>query len=176
MMRHLTLAAASILLLAACTHSPTGPTPTYSYPYGTLELNIGPKATTILNAPTGSDIPAIVAQFYCEQQAIDFEGLVDDTVNLVIERNPEIIEIAQTRILPAINVSLGRQAPSPVECPEFAPLLWEALQTGGRSFIVSEHMDTVNIPLTMSVEGSADVEVRLVVTESRFTRPAGIIK
>lgn len=175
-MKRLTVAVASILLLAACTQSPTGPKPTFSEPYGTFTLNVGPNASAILNPVSGTDVPALVALYYNQQQAADYEQLAEESADFIVEDNPEYIEIIQTRILPVSTTSFARKAPSPAGCPEIAPMLREALEARGKFFTVGSPQTVENCFVMMAVDGSSDVEVQLLVTETRLTRPAGAIK
>jgi hypothetical protein len=173
-MKRLTIAAASLLLLAACTHGPTNPGPPYSEPFGTVTLSVGPDASAILNAGNDAIVPALVAAALAEQQACDLEKMAEEAADLIVEENPEIIEVTQTRILPVTSTLAGRNIPSAGGCPDFALLLGEILQSKGKFFNVTQLQPKVDCIVPMAVEGSGDVEMRLTVTEALLARPTWI--
>ena len=165
-MKRLIIVAASMVLIAGCSNSPTGSTPVYSEPFGTMSLEIGPEVSPIVNAPSGTDVSSLVKIAWDAQQALDFEQLVGEALDKALEMNPELIEVTQTRLMLADTVFLGRNSPGMTGSPEFAPLLHEALDTSGKFYNIAISQPRIDRIVTMTVDGGAEIQVRLTICDA----------
>ena len=170
-MKRLIIAAASLALIAGCVKSPTSSAPTYREPFGTMSLDIGPDVSIIVNAPRGTDVSAQVKTAFDTQQALDFEQLVDEAIDNALDINPELIEVTQTRLMYVDTVFLGRNSPGITGCPEFAPLLHEALAASGKFYNMSISQPRVDRIVTMTVDGGTEVQMRLTICDALLSHP-----
>ncbi len=163
-MKRLTIAVAVLALLAGCSNAPSGPEQDQNViPDGSLALKIGPEADTILKADPITDLAAVVASAWLDQQGCYVRDEAEDAAIIVTERNPEIIEITQTRLAPA---SVAKSIPAGVEYPEFAPILEELLQSMGYDYRIYESIITVSTTVPMLVDDGSDVDMKFTVTET----------
>ena len=171
LMKRLTIAAASLLLIAACTHSPTGFAESTSQPSGTLSLQVGPEAETILNAGSASQASALAAAAWEEQLSYDVPKEAEKAAEIVSRLIPEVVEITQSRLTPLTSAA-GKAIPSTVSYPDFAPVLIEALAAKGFDYRIHESEITVDCTVPMAVDGQADIYMNLTVTEVIVTPSA----
>lgn len=163
-MKRLTIAAASLLLLAACGHSPTGSDEGYtSDPSGSLILKIGPEVGAILEAGSAPEVPALVANAWAEQQSCDLYKEVTEAAALIMAENPALVEITQSRLAPVI-LTAGKSIPTSIEYPEFGPLLQEVLAKKGLVFRLHESEIPLECYVPMATDGD-NIDMRLTVTE-----------
>ena len=170
-MKRLIIAAASLALIAGCVKSPTGSTPVYDEPFGTMSLDIGPDVSIIVNAPSGADVSDHVKIAWDAQQSLDFEQLVGEAVDKALDMNPELIEVTQTRLMSVDTVFLGRNSPGMTGCPEFAPLLHEALEASGKFYNLSISQPRVDRIVTKTVDGGTEVQMRLTICDALLSHP-----
>jgi len=163
-MKRLTITVAVIALLAGCGNSPSGLDKSETVvPEGSLTLTIGPEVDSILNAGSSANLAALVASAWSDQYGFDVRGEAADAADIVRERNPETIEITQTRLAPA---SEARVIPASLEYPEFAPILEEMLQSMGYEYKIYESSVTITTTVPMQLDGTTTVDMRLTVTET----------
>ena len=71
----------------------------------------------------------------------------------------------------------GQKSPCKVACPAGVNAHgYVALVARGKFFTVGSPQTVENCFVMMAVDGSSDVEMQLLMTETRLTRPAGAIK
>ena len=158
-------------MIAGCGKNPTGNFPVFDEPFGTMTLDIGPDVSIIVNAPSGTDVSAQVKTAFDTQQSLDFEQLVGEALDQALDMVPELIEVTQTRLVSADNIFLGRNSPGVTGCPEFAPLLHEALAASGKFYNISISQPRVERIVTMVVDGGAEVQMRLTICDALLSHP-----
>ncbi len=163
-MKRLTIAVAALALLAGCGNSPSGPDVDENViPDGSLTLTIGPEVDSILRAGSTASMAALVASAWLDQHDFDVMDEAEEAATIVTERNPETIEITQSRLVPA---SEAKSIPSGLVYPEFAPILEDLLQSMGYDYRIFESTVTVSTTVPMLVDGGNNVDMRLTVTET----------
>lgn len=167
-MKRLTIAAASLLLLAACGHSPTDSDKGYTGdPSGSITLNIGPDVGAILEAGSAPEVPALVATAWAEQQSCDLYKEAAEAAALIMAENPELVEITQSRLAPMI-MTAGKPIPTSIEYPEFGPLLQEVLAENGLVFTLDESETPLVCYVPMATDGE-NIDMKLTVTKVILT-------
>ena len=163
-MKRLTIAVAALALLAGCGNAPSGPDQDQNViPDGSLTLKIGPEVDSILKASPTTNLAALVASAWSDQFDFDVSDETEAAADIVTQRNPETIEITQTRLVPA---SEAKSIPSSLEYPEFAPLLEELLQSMDYDYRIYDSTVTVSTIVPMMIDGDNNVYMRLTVTET----------
>ena len=163
-MKRLTIAIAALALLAGCGNTPSGPDQDPNViPEGSLTLTIGPDVDAILKADPATNLAAVVASAWSDQYGFSVRNEAENAAIIVTQRNPESIEITQTRLVPA---SEAKSIPSSLEYPEFAPILEELLQSMGYDYRIYESRVTVSTTVPMTVDGDNEVDMKLTVTET----------
>ncbi len=163
-MKRLTIAVAVLALLAGCGSTPSGPDQDENViPDGSLTLTVGPEVNAILKAGPTTDLAALVASAWSDQYGFDVRDEAEEAAIIVTQRNPETIEITQTRLVP---VSEAKPIPSGLEYPEFAPILEELLQSRGYDYRMFESTVTVSTIVPMTIDGGSNIDMRLTVTET----------
>ena len=165
-MKRLTIAVATLALLASCGHSPTAVDSDYIDEPGSLSFRIGPDAEAILGAGPAADVGGLVASAYTEQMNYNIGDEVDGAVALIKSQHPQTVQITQTRLQP---VDWSKRGPATVEYPDFAPLLKEALESAGELFLLSDYELVTCCTVPMTVAGQDDTEMELRVTEAILT-------
>jgi len=164
LMKRLTIAAAALLLLAACGHSPTESNEGYTGdPSGSLTMKVGPDVGAILEAGSSPEVPALVAAAWAEQQCCDLYKEAAEAAALIMAENPELVEITQSRLAPVISTA-GKYIPTSIEYPEFAPLLQEVLAEKGLDFRLHESEIPLECYVPMATDGE-NIVMKLTVTE-----------
>lgn len=167
-MKRFSIFAVVILLTAACAQSPTGVQKgNTNEPEGRLTLAIGPNVDMILNPGLTSELPALVADAWKEQQTLDLQQLVGEATELVRNHNPEYIEVTESWLVPAGN---GRSIPGTSRNAEFAIMLQEELVSAGMKYRILQTEVSVDRFVPMALVDHADQDMRLIVSEVLLAR------
>jgi len=167
-MKRFSILAAAMLLMTACAQSPTGgPTSTSNEPEGLFSLAVGPSVDLILNPGSSTEIPALVADAWKEQQRIDLNQLALTAAAQVKVHNPENIEVTESWLSP---IGYGRLVPGETPEAEFATMLQNELLSLGIRYRIVQSELAVDQLIPMSLQDGLTQDMRLTVHEVMLVR------
>ena len=171
-MKRFSILAVALLLTAACSQSPTGVGNTGSgEPAGRLSLAVGPNVDLILDPGSTSELPALVADAWREQQTLNLQEIAAEAVELVMIHNPSSIEVTESWLIPAGS---GKSIPGTSRNAEFALMLQEELDAAGLKYKILQTEVSVDRVLPMALVDHAVQDMRLMVCEVLLSREGWI--
>ena len=167
-MKRFSILTVAVLMVTACAQSPTaGPTSGSSEPIGSFNLAIGPNVDLILNPGSTTELPALVADAWKEQQNLNLPELAGRLAEQVKNHNPERIEVTESCLT---IIGYGKIIPDELKNAEFAFMLQEELKFIGMKFRVLQSNTTVNRVIPMSLQDGTIQNMRLTVSEVLLTQ------
>ncbi len=153
-----------ILMVTACSETPTGSSLPYVAPDDVLALQVGPDVSEIVHATSGTDVSGLVTDAWSKQQSIDLVTELDEAISRILQDNPMEIRISQSWMMPVFTGLTRNSAVSIPENQIFAIELQSRLVTLDRLYTFIQDPDIVwsqTMPLLQPDGSTSTVELTL---------------
>jgi len=163
-MKHISMMAATLLLVSACSQTPiSGPSEESSDVEGTMCLSIGPSVGLILNPGSTNELPGLVTDAWREQETLDMPQLVRTATAQIKLHKPEYIEVTESWLS---EIGVGRIDPEELVDAEFVQLLQTELEAIGLKFRIMQTETPVDQTIPMLLQDGTTQDMRLTVQKT----------
>jgi len=170
-MKRILTAASVLLILAACSNSPTGiENPVADGPDKIISLSYGPDISDILAAGPGEEMVDEIAEAWRAQLTDDLYSSVEIDADRILAERPDLVEIRQTRLIPVVTDPKFLAFAETGACVEFGCVLQRTLELKGLVYEITEQVTLADQEVILDLDGIGVVPLRMLVCQVAMPR------